>query len=426
MGSVATWQTGLFLTCVLAGAVWARTDVRRLAVVVGVVFPIDFLTGVSSNAIDAVRYTGAIALIVLARVDLPPPARRVANRLVALLAVLALIRIMFSLAHGDGLAARHSAVMLMGAAIALPIAYRRQIHLPLVAGWFMGLVLSGAVALMQALDLPTLRQPELDNSRYPGVSHFTMTLTLQMAYAVVLAVYVIAVTRDRPRIRALAVVAAVTCLLALLVNGAQGGLLGLAAAALAAAWVFRRSLTWQRIRLPLALTTAVAVLAAVAVQFGWLELATLDGVLGDGGFENEKARWTVFKAAWREIADHPVTGLGRTTFIDRYTISPHNLALDSGVIAGIVGLVAGIALLGYTVAQWLRGPGDGRPETITAFVLIAALLPSFFTETNGPYFGLVRMTIMVIAVLTVLGHLPAQTDPTPDPRIRDVGASTPS
>lgn len=422
MGAAVTWQTGLFLVCVLGAGWWARTDVRRMAFVVGVVLPIDHLTGVPHVVIDAVRYAGTLGVIALTPAGISAPARRIAHRLIGLVVVLALVRIAFSLGHRDWPAISYTAVMIVGGAIALLVAYRPVLHRPVVAGWLVGITLSAVVALMQALSLPTLRQPEFDNDRFPGLTNLTMGFTWQMAYAFILWMYVVAVTTDRPRARVLAGLAAVACMVALLVNGAQGGLVGLVAGFLAAVWVFRRHLTWQRIRVPLTIVVGAVAVAAVAFTLGWLELATVDGLTGAGDYENEKARWTVFKAAWREMAEHPLVGLGRTTFIDRYSISPHNLALDSGVIGGITGLAAGVALFGYTFTQWFRGPRDRRPETITAYVLLAALLSSFFTETQGPFIGLARITIMTIAVLTVTGHLPRGPEATIEPALPRFGA----
>ena len=416
MALAASWQAGLFLAVMVAAYWWARTDVRRLAFVTGVLLPIDHLTGVTHPTIAAVRYLGILAIIVVVPAHASEPAKRIATRLVGILLLLSAIRLVYSLAQHDGAALRYTVPMVVGGTLGLFVAYRPVLYRPLIAGWLSGITLSAVVSLMQVLSLPTLRQPDFDNSRYPGLSNRTMGFTWQMAFGFILWMYVFAVSGQRPWLRVAASAGAGACLIAMLVNGAQGGLLALGTGTCAVLWVLRSSLTWDRVRVPLLVAVGSAIVAAGALALGWIELATVDGLVSSN-FESERARFDVFKHAWREIAAHPFTGLGRTNFKDRYVISPHNLALDSGVIAGLLGVVLGFALFGYAAALWVGGPRDRRPETIAAFVLLAAMLPNFFTETQGPFVGLGRIIVLLIALLTVTGHLPTE-DPAVDPSPR--------
>ena len=337
--------------------------------------------------------------------------------LAAAIVVVGGVRGVFALPRADRNSLIFAGVMLVSTACVALLALRPHVHRAIAGGYLAGVTLSAAVSIMQALHLTTLRQSVENSPRYPGVSTYTMLLTWQLAFALVLAVYLLATAAPRSRLRVAAAASVPLLLLATVTNGAQGGFMGIGAAAVAAAWVYRDRLVWSRIgRYLIAGVLAVAAIAIVVVASG-IDVPTIDGFLGDGGYRNEKARWKVAGQGWREMWNHPVLGMGRTNFMHRYTIAPHFLPIDSGVTAGLLGFAVAAYLL-YLIGRLIwQGPADRRPETVTGFALLAAMGANTVTESYGPFIGLSRVSVLFLAVVAVKGLHPAagETPPPPAP-----------
>ena len=115
------------------------------------------------------------------------------------------------------------------------------------------------------------------------------------------------------------------------------------------------------------------------------------------------------------MLNHPVLGMGRTNFMDRYTIAPHFLPIDSGVTAGLLGFAVASYLLFVILRLIWQGPADRRPETVAGFALLAAMAANTVTESYGPFIGLSRVSVLFLAVVAVKGFHPTADEVSPDP-----------
>lgn len=131
----------------------------------------------------------------------------------------------------------------------------------------------------------------------------------------------------------------------------------------------------------IALVAGLVVILLVRRLYKWL-LAVMAGGLGvaalglvlfperlidAGGDGAEPTRFTIWRASWRMVLDHPVFGVGPDQFLyqygrryiepmgwpERYTSHPHNLVLDVWLRLGVVGLAAASSLA-VGLAWWVR------------------------------------------------------------------------
>ena len=328
-----TWQTLLAIAVMLAAMTWAWRDTRRVAAFLGFLLPIDYVTGITPGVFDTARYFAVAWLIIRVPVTISTENRRRVLALAGAIAVVAVTRGVFSVARLDKNSMVFAGVMLLSTTCAALLALRVPVHRALVVGYMGGLTVSAVTSIMQALDLPSLRAA--NPHRYPGVASLTMLLTWQLAFGIMVSIYLLATRR-----RGTGAWVAGLCLLpifsaAILTNGAQGGLLGLLAAGFA--FLYARPpglghIVRRAVMGGVALAVALVLVAVVTT----IDLPTIGGLAGDDGYRNERARWDISVNGLREIRRHPLTGMGRTEFMDRYTIAPHFLPVDTGVVAGVL------------------------------------------------------------------------------------------
>ncbi len=388
----------------------------RLAWCWGFLIPIDFVQGVPGSILDAARYGAIVWLCVRLAPDLSTARRTVVIKFATLVAAVGVIRGTASVARMDRFAIMIAAVMVVGAATAPFVAWRVRAHRYILSGFLGGVLLSATVSLMQALDIPTLRPGNQEGNRYPGLASTSMLITWHLAFALIVACYFVGQRRERRVDRMLAGVTIPVALIALVANGAQGGLLGLAFAGLALAAFGWRHVTLRDAVRYGALALVVLAAATVVVEVANVKTPTIDGLRGLGGYRNETARWQVAKDGARELAEHPLVGVGRTNFEDEYGLAPHFLPLEAGVTAGVVGFVVAMYLLWCLVRVLLQGPVGGRPEAWLGLALGAAMFANTLTETGGPFTGLPRFSLLLITVVACQGEQwpsPAAVSPEP-------------
>jgi hypothetical protein len=396
---------------------------ERLAWWWGLLLAVEVIDDVPDQLLDAARYAGLALLCLRFKPTLSAERRPILLTFVGGAVVVALVRGIASAARFDHFGTRIALMMLVAAVAAPFIAVRVQTHLTIFAGYLGGVLLSSVVALTQAFDLPALREGNQAGSRYPGLSAATSVFTWQLAIALIIATYFL-LGRNLPRRHRLTAMAVVPfALVALFVNGAQGGLIGLAAAALAVtAWGWR-SIPWRKVLrlVPLALGAVLVLGAAVAIS--GVKTPTIDGLRGVGGFANERARWDAAIDGWNEMVEHPVTGFGRTAFEQKYDeLFPHFLPLEAGVTAGVIGFVTALFLVLLLLWVVLRGPVGRQPTAWLGLALCSAMFANTLLSTGGPLVGLPAFSLLLISVLACRGEpwpdddrsaTPAPADPVP-------------
>jgi putative inorganic carbon (hco3(-)) transporter len=172
----------------------------------------------------------------------------------------------------------------------------------------------------------------------------------------------------------------------------------------------------------IAVGVGVSVLFLLRGLYTWLLLLLAGGVgvagvgiilfperlVDAGGSGAEPTRFTIWRASWRMILDHPLFGVGPDQFLyqysrryiepmgwpERYTSHPHNIVLDTWLRLGVVGLAAAATLVAGTL-WWLKRWYGSIRDDLWAMGALAAL-------TGGLAHGLVDNGFFLpdLAVLT--------------------------
>lgn len=131
----------------------------------------------------------------------------------------------------------------------------------------------------------------------------------------------------------------------------------------------------------IALVVGLVVILVLRRLYAWLLAVVAGGVgvaaaglvlfperlIDAGGDGAEPTRFTIWRASWRMVVDHPVFGVGPDQFLyqygrryiepmgwpERYTSHPHNLVLDVWLRLGVVGLAAASSLA-VGLVWWVR------------------------------------------------------------------------
>lgn len=394
------------LAVALAGAVFAllrRAPRFWTAWLWGASLPIEVVFDLPLAVPDAWRYVGVVAIVLRYGRDVDLKTSPLRPWLMAL-ASLALVRIFMSRIQPDHGSLVVGATMAVAAVPAYLVAVRAKAHLAVLEGFVLGVSVSAAAAVLQLAGLLRGNLAPGTRLRYPGLASKTTVLTWQVALAIVIAAYLLGRETPSGAHRRWPYLAIAICTFALLICGAQGGLVGLASAALLLWW--RRRPSWlgdPRRRRIVAVTVAGTLLAGFAALF-----VGIDGFPPEKGFVNETSRVTVARHALHEMAAHPLIGIGNQAFADRYGILPHVVPLEVAVSAGIVGLVLALYLL-WLLARcaWWGWNGNGPAPTLGA-ALAAIMVVFSMVEPAGPFIGVSRTTLLLLAVVAV-GHRPARS-----------------
>lgn len=401
VSEVLTWQTGVAVVLLAAAAGWSRNDVRRAAFCWAVLLPVDFVTGIRPELFDVARYAGAAWLVWQAVPDLEGVALQRVRRIAALMVALALVRGVMALPRADGNGTKFAVVLLAATAVGYLLALRTEIHRAIAGGYLAGVTLSAVVSVMQALELPTLRAGDPVAQRYPGISTYTMLLTWQLAMGIILALYLVVAQRRGTRLWWAGAAALPFLVVAALANGAQGGFLGLGTAFLAFLLVMRDRLDRRHVTAMAAGLAATVAVAVVGSLTATIDLSSLTVLAQPKGLTNELARYDIAGVGLREFADSPLVGVSRSGFIEEHTIAPHFLPIDSAAVAGVLGLVAATALLGYLVVLVFRGPRSRSAEAVTGYLLLVVMTTNTITDSYGPFVGVSRATPLFLAVVAL-------------------------
>lgn len=361
------------------------------------ILPIEVVVGVPSAAIDAIRWAG-FAVVVLAYLPDPSsPLRDLVRRWGLLLGALAVLQLVAAVLHGDGL--RPGVLMVASVVAAGLLALRTGAHRPILYGYLAGCTLSSLVTVMQAMEVPTLAAGRSDANRFPGLATTTVIFTWQVAFAIIIAVWVVATTRPGSLMRWAGLASLVVLSAALLMCGTQGGLLALlVAGGCFAVRAWRRGSLAGSVRVGMVALVAVVVFVVAAGQLG-LSANTIEEFLPGSGYENERARLDLARAGLGSIRDHPLGGSGFQAFKEANVLVPHTLPVYMGVAAGLVGLALGTWVLVQLFVVVVRGPRSDRASAVFGWTLTAAMFANTLTEPEGPFTGLSRLPIFAIGLV---------------------------
>lgn len=397
-------STGIVLVGFVAIVIASLGCPRRVAWWWGVLLPIDAIGDVPALLLHSAQYGGLLWLVWSFSPSLDADRRRQVVRLALLVAAVGIVREVGSLARADRFGIFIAAVMVLGAATAPLVAERVRAHRPLMAGFMAGVLLSAVVSIMQSFDIGIIREGNSSGERFPGFASTTMLLTWHLAFALIIACYFL-LSRPQQRLHRLtAVVLVPLAVVALVGNGAQGGLLGLGAAGAFIAWRGRKMWTARSVRRILGTALLGTVAIGVVVVAAGISTPTIDGLLGQGDYRNELGRLEVNAQGFRTLVEHPLVGTGRTNFEDQYDLAPHFLPLEAGVTSGVIGFLLGTALLVFVLILVLRGPVGRRPEAWLGAALGMAMWSNTLIETGGPVTGLPRFSLLLIALVACLGE----------------------
>lgn len=292
---------------------------------------------------------------------------------------------------------RYLVVHLLAVVGVAVVASRRDLHLPVLAGYLVGVTTSAVVSLAQALDLLEPHWPAAD--RFPGWAATTPQLSWQLALAVVIGVHLVRSTAGAARSASIGAVC--LCLAALATCGSQGGLLGIAVAVgVLLVHNARRHVIARGEVLRLGgVLLGLAVVALLALALLGVSPQSVVGLTGDTekGYENEVARIDGLASGVRALRDEPLTGPG----VDRYTadghVLPHVVPVTLGISTGLVGVGLGLALMAVMAVLVVRGPREGAPLGWVAAAILSIYLAKCLVTTNGPLSDLADQIVLVIA-----------------------------
>lgn len=221
-----------------------------------------------------------------------------------------------------------------------------------VLGWALvlgGAVIGGYAVAQIALDLGGVQAGSVTRATATYTHPNNLALFLERTLLVTVGVGIV-----RPRWWPAWLLAAVQ-FAGLALTFSRGALIALAAG-IAVVLLLRRLWVW----LLLLLAGGIGAFAAGVVLFP-------DRFADAGGAGAEPTRFTIWRASWRMIVDHPLFGVGPDQFLyqysrryiepagwpERYTSHPHNLVLDVWLRLGAIGL-ASLATLVVGLGWWTK------------------------------------------------------------------------
>lgn len=395
-----------------------RRNIAPFAVAWAAFLPIEVVNGVDGGALDAIRYGGAAVLVLLVRPESDHPAERHILRVAGAVALLGVIRVAVALLHHDTASLKNGLVLAGGAAGATLLVRRRSLAAPVTTGYLIGLAVSAVVSIMQASGLSTLAEGNTEGSRYPGLASYTTGFSWQISVGLILALYLAATgERIKPPSFWFGLTLIPLFSLALLTNGAQGGLLGLGAAFLAVVIRNRDQIRRAQARRYAWAAGAMIAVGAVLIVGAGVEIPSVTDY-ANSNFSNETARIETLREGFQELLDHPLTGTSPEDYAQRHNEIPHFLALEAAAFSGIGGFLVAIALIGYVGWLMVRRPDGTGPEAILGHALLVSTFMRFLTDPQGPVLGLTRMLIL-LAAIGLLDWRPAETTTTSGGEVGD-------
>lgn len=396
-----------------------RVRGRRLAALLGFLLPIWTVGSVPPVVFDVARAALVVLLLATVPAHSTPEGRRVTRLWLTPLIVLTYLYLTFALIRGEDSGITVGVTMVVSVAAGMVVAARPRLHEPVLVGLLAGATLSAVVVILQARGIYTLTQQSAQIGAYLGLSSRSTMLTYELAAAIVVAAALLLAPGWKRRTLWLLTALAV-CILGLLIGGGRGGV---AAAGLAALVV---ALRLQVVRLHHVVLTGLGLWGAVwALPRLGVEGLTLDRLLGAvepeiraTGFTN--GRWESIGQGWEVMMAHPVVGIGGSTYIEEYRISPHFSPVSFGVAVGALGFLIAALVLLRLVRGFLQLPAKPRSrEAVYGYGLAAMLVGWSLLEPGAPFVGIEPVLLLALAfAFTARAQGVELEKPAPPPRPR--------
>lgn len=361
---------------------------RYLAIILGMVMPIDFMQGVGTGVFDFIRYALVLAIIVKPSGSVRPPRLLAAHIVLGILILLGLYALVSGLVAGNADELLRGVISIASALSAYAIARRPGIGRRVIMGFCVGMMASSLDIISQNFGGPYLGATTVYGIRYSGFSYSSTAVSPLIAIAFV----AVLMTRVEVKSRALSLIVLTSRFVllvvlgsALVISGGRGGLLGIA---LALGVLCLSALRGH----PLAVLS-VAVVGVVLVPFLWGPIAALLTRGGPAGFGSGRAGLN--SAAWQAFLGSPVFGVDPARLSE---FEPHTPIINFAIQAGFVGLICGIGLVAIQVRIMVANPYSSTPVPVAARMMCAVMLAISFLEPDGFFVGLSRVVILMIVV----------------------------
>lgn len=379
----------IYLTVAAVAIVLPR---KLVAVILGILIPIDVLGELRPASLDALRYTLAIALVV--RIFVNPQGNSRLSRQVffassCLIAVYSLGVVKEVTAQSESLTTLAPIVGLASTLLAVVITLDRKIRPSIFLGFSIGATASAADILLQVAGLPFLGTPTDWGTRYAGLS-FTSTNTAPfLAVALVLVLLSIRIRSDQRIWYLLQTSVSGICVVvlasALVFSGGRGGVLGL----VIAIGILGIRIGRNRADL-LALSVGSVALASYVYKDAIGSYIDRDGrstSLGSGRGERNYE-------ALRALSDNWLSGLEPA---EAALYNPHTPVLLFGLQLGIVGSLLMLAVTLQLGRLALRG-ALVRDTHIHSAMAAAIMFVTALLEPTGFYVGLSKVTLLLLVL----------------------------
>lgn len=377
----------LFLSIIIALALSVllrgRQSLGSLAVLFGILFPIDVLGGVNPLFIDILRYVLALVLIISIR---PEPRRRSPLALVATMLLLGMnfIAIMRALLAEHTGVAFQSLVGIVSIILAYLVTKNVFLNRKMLVGFLVGSAWSALDIILQVLGLPYLGTATEWGTRYPGLGLSSTNTAPFLALGLALVISNFLWVRSIP----LTIIRLGTGILlatGLLLSGGRGGIAGITLAIV----VF---FAVQLRRHPLLAITLAAVGSA------WLLPRTqqISDFLTRSGSDSglTTGRDILNASAGEAFIRGGAFGIDLSTWGE---YRPHTPILSFALSTGAVGLVTTIVLTGFIVWRLFHVANNGTTSSTLIRMISAVILVTTLLEPWGFFVGLSKGVLLMMA-----------------------------
>lgn len=368
--------------------VLALLPARHLAVMLGILLPVDYVQGVDPGLFQYARY-GLVILILLKSRPEDHPRTPTAKIVLIALAVVGLFTAIAGLVGGSTTEALSGVIGAGSVVAAFLLARRSQLRGPVLAGFVVGTLASALDIISQASGGPFMGMPTIYGIRYSGLSYSSTAISPLMAIALIL-VLTSRTGSWHPFLVFIRVIAQLSAVLvlgaAMLLSGGRAGMLGLALALMVLGIANLR-------RHPVAVL-AGAFASMVCVYLAWPSLQhVLFRADDNSGFAS--GRVDLNTQGWTAFLNSPLFGVDPRSAA---LLEPHTPLISFAVQAGVLGLLCACILVAIQFRIILSNPLSASPVMTPTRMICAVMIVSSFLEPNGFFVGLTRILLFMFVV----------------------------